>query len=855
MNRPLIAGVAAYGSGLLLAQWFPSPVTACLAAGWMIIASSFAAMLYSLIGRRKLNVRVPRTVLLISVWVILALVGWMNFTLRTSVRSPVDLRVLLGDEPAWVTLHGTLAETPRLKIIQHEEQEKWRSVARVRVREMRRNNETDFQPATGEVLASTPDVLGADFFTGQPVEISGVMTRPPAPVAEGMLDFRSYLATRGIFYQVKTESTNDWNVLTGPAKAGTTNRKPPLTDRFLNWSHETLALGLPTEDEPLRLLWAMTLDWKTAFTGDIDEPFLRAGTMHMFAIDGLRIALVSGIIVTLLRVLRLSRAWCGVIAVPVIWFYTAATGWEASAIRASVMMTIVLGGWALKRPVDLLNSLAAAALIILLWDPRQLLEASFQLSFFVMLVIALMLPPLNEFCDRVLDRLLGHDPLLPDELVPRWRKNLLIWSRRFAHFCGLSFAAWMGSLPLAAKYFHLFSPVSTPANVFAVPLGALALTANLGALICGHWLPWFTEIFNHAAWFLMAAMTWVSVESAKLPGAYFYVPEPSLTTMAVYYAVVIAAFSGWFKTAWRKIFCAAVLLVIGTGYFWHWEMSRGETDLTVLPLNGGHAVYVDADGRKNDWLIDCGNEEAVNFTLKNYLRGQGVNSVPRLVLADGNARNCGGAGLLDELFGVGELWTSGVKFRSPAYREVVAGFENDPSGKGMAESPNKIGGDKLSPPRGSRHRIMNFGDTNGCWQVMFPAVTGKASRADDAALVLRGNFNGTRVLLLSDLGRTGQSELLALTNDLRADIVIAGLPAEGEPLCDALIAAAQPKVIIIADSEFPAERRASRALKERLERAKVPVIYTRTAGAVKIAINKRGWKVSAMDEKEMTNDE
>ncbi len=47
-------------------------------------------------------------------------------------------------------------------------------------------------------------------------------------------------------------------------------------------------------------------------------------------------------LVMLLRTIRLSRAWCGAVAVPLIWFYTAATGWESSAIRASVMMTIVL---------------------------------------------------------------------------------------------------------------------------------------------------------------------------------------------------------------------------------------------------------------------------------------------------------------------------------------------------------------------------------------------------------------------------------------------------------------------------------------------------------------------------------
>ena len=385
-NRPLVAVAAAYTAGLLLAQLFHPPLVALSGISGFVLVLVLVLVFVP-------GLKTHRTFL---IWPLLALAGWANFAARTAVLSPVDLRVLLGSEPAIVTVRGTLAETPRLKVLQREDQEKWRSVAQVYVREIRRDHDRDFEPAAGEVLVTTPDVLGPDFFSGQPVEISGVMARPPPPLAEGLFDFQNYLATRGIYYQVRTESTNDWKLL-APRQA-----KPPLTDRFLNWSQPTLALGLPVEDEPLRLLWAMTLGWKTAFTGDIAEPFLRAGTMHMFAVDGLRIALVSGLIVTLLRVLRLSRAWCGAVAIPAIWFYTAATGWEASAIRASVMMTIVLGGWALKRPGDLLNSLAAAALIILLADPRQLLEASFQLSFFVMLVIALLLPPLNAFSDRMI---------------------------------------------------------------------------------------------------------------------------------------------------------------------------------------------------------------------------------------------------------------------------------------------------------------------------------------------------------------------------------------------------------------------------------------------------------------------
>jgi beta-lactamase superfamily II metal-dependent hydrolase len=131
--------------------------------------------------------------------------------------------------------------------------------------------------------------------------------------------------------------------------------------------------------------------------------------------------------------------------------------------------------------------------------------------------------------------------------------------------------------------------------------------------------------------------------------------------------------------------------------------------------------------------------------------------------------------------------------------------------------------------------------------MIYPAATGNSSKADDAPIVLLGNFHGTRVLLLSELGRDGQSELLSQTNDLRADIIVAGLPEKGEPLCDDLITAIQPRVIVIADSDYPIARRASRALYERLDRLHIPVIYTRTAGAVKIMTDKAGWRLQTMD--------
>jgi competence protein ComEC len=803
MKRPLVAVVSVYVIGLLLAEMVHPPLAALFAVALAVLA---AALVFA-----KCRPWL--------IWPLLALTGWINLAGRLTVVSPDDLRTLLGDHGAIATVRGTLTETPHLKISERGDQPVERSLAQVRVSALRRD--AGWQPATGDIVITTPGTLAEPFFAGQPVEVSGVIGRPPGPLAEGLFDYRDYLGMRGIFYLLKTDSTNDWQP--GPLPLS----KRPLTDRFLSWSQHTLALGLPVEDEPLRLLWAMTLGWRTAFTGDISEPFLRAGTMHLFAIDGLRIALISGMLIALLRVLQVSRAWCGIAAVPAIWFYTAATGWEPPAVRASVMMTVVIGGWALRRPGDTINSLAAAAFIILLWEPRQLFAAGFQLSFFVVLVIVLMLPPLN----KISDRLLRSDPLLPEELLPRWRRAVNPALRKLSRYFALSFAAWVGSIPLAAKYFHLFSPVSTPANIIAVPLGTFALMSNLGALVCGAWFPWATGLFNHSAWFFMSAMTAVSEYATRIPGAYFYVPEPSWPAILIYYGVLIGWLGGWLFAPGRRLGSAAALMLMGAVYGGHWLATRNEIKLSILPLNGGHAVFMDAPGRKNDWLVNCGNENAVQYTLKPFLRAQGVNHVPRLVLTHGDLQSVGGADLLNRLFDIGEIYTSPARFRSRAYREIVAAFDQPPG----------------------RHRILPCGSTAGPWQVLHPDAMDSFEPADNAALVLRGNLNGTRVLLLSDLGRRGQSALLARTNDPGADLVIAGLTSDGEPLCDALLDAVQPKIIVVADSESPATRRASRELMDRLGQRNVPVIYTREAGAVTLVARPGGWELRTMQGRKFTD--
>ena len=395
MNRPLAAVVLSYAAGLLLGECFQPPLIA------LFSASFFVLLLVLLL--EKLS---P-----FLIWLLLALAGWTNFAVHTAVISPHDLRRLLAAEPELVTVRGTLAETPSQRVFVRDETESWRTLARLDVSALARG--TNWQPACGQVLTTTPEILPLEFFEGQPVEISGILSKPPGPAAEGLFDYRTFLRRQGINFQLKADSTNDWKLLS-------TRTNLPVCDRFLAWSQATLARGLPEVDESLKLLWGMTLGWRPALTGEVTAPFMQSGTMHIFAISGLHIALIAGILAAILRAVQVPRFACGVVIIPLIWFYTAATGWQPSAIRSTLMMTIVIGGWMLKRPGNLLNSLAAAAFIILLGDPLQLFQASFQLSFFVVLSIALLAPPL----EKLRDWLLKTDPLLPRELLPRWRRWL-----------------------------------------------------------------------------------------------------------------------------------------------------------------------------------------------------------------------------------------------------------------------------------------------------------------------------------------------------------------------------------------------------------------------------------------------
>lgn len=790
MKRPLILVALLYSGGLLLGNSVPLPLSwLFLAAGILLIAAVFSA--------RNL-----------FLGLLMVVTGWINLSTRTGIVSPNDLRLQVGHGADYLSVRGRLRSTPTHRVFAIDDQESWRTLAQLDVTEIQIDGK--WQPAFGRVMASTAGRLDEPFSAGQSVEVTGVLRTPRPPLADGLFDYRTYLERQGIHYQLAVAATNDWNAV-GPF------RTRPVADRFFSWAQKALERGLPFEDEPLRLVWAMTLGWKTALSDEVSEPFMKSGTMHIFAISGLHIALIAGILVALLRVLQVPRSFCAFIVIPLLWFYTMATGWQPSAIRSTIMMTIIVAGWSLKRPTDLLNSLAASALIILIWNPQQLFQASFQLSFFVVLSIALLMPVFHQ----TRERWLNPDPLLPPELRSIWRKRMDFPLRYASTALATSLAAWLGSLPLIAYYFHLLTPVSLAANFVIVPLGSFALMANLGSLFCGGWFPWAAELFNHAGWFFMKLMVDSSHWFASLPSGHFYVPTPSILACAVYYLLLFTILNGWLFHPRKRI--ATIFITVSALAFgaWHWRIESRSVKITVLPLSGGDAVFVDAPGRANDLLIDCGNERNAEFFLNPFLRGQGVNRLKTLVLTHGDLKHIGGTKMIKETFSVERIITSPVPFRSEAYRDIISKLQYQPK----------------------HWHTVAAGDRIGPWSVLHPQNSDRFPQADDKALVLRATFFGKSILLLSDLGRIGQNALLERHQDLPTDFVVSGLPAQSEPLGNSLIEKIHPGLMVIADTEFPATERASRKLRERLDAHENLVIYCREDGAVTFVFDPKGCTV------------
>jgi len=816
MRRPFLGVLITYSIGVGLGEWLEVPLGLMFAANFVLLGGLWFVIAADRSRSPKVeqSVRTSRLTAGLLAGLLIGS-GWLNHVRHNTVLSSHDLREIVGSTPVLAEVRGTLVATPEHRAVETDNGLRWRARATIEVESILVRGV--WLDAAGRARATVREPLNVEYHRGTAVIVSGVLKQPQSSLAPGLFDYRSYLARRGIYYVLVTDTSRDWRLTEDGAEVAL-----PRSDRFMHWARETLALGLPEEDEAVRLRWAMLLGWRGVLTEEMRSPFLHSGTMHVFAISGLHVSLVASIFVAFLRLLRVPRGWSGVVLIPALWWYAGLTGWQPSAVRATVMMSVVITGWALQRPADLLNSLAGAAVLILIWDPRQMFQAGFQLSFGVVLTLATLVPVIQSWGMRWFE----PEPWLPALLLSRFRERLHRWSRRCITGVGVSLAAWLGSLPLVAWYFNLVTPVSVLVNLAIVPLAWAVILSGMCSLACGGWWVWAAECFNHSGWLAMRFMMALSSQAAELPGAWWPVARPSLCSLAGYYGLLIWPLSAGWKRRWRIVWALAAGALLTGGLVAPSLQLRNTLELIVLPIGGGDSLWVDFPDRDQDTLVDTGDDRGMEWVVGPFLQSRGRRDVPRLVLSHGDVRHVGGVPRLLEDFDVTETWVSGFKARSTAYRQAVSLLGN----------------------RSRAVRGVERGFQCGPWRVLHPLNGDAFTRADDQALVLLLEWDGVKILLCSDLGRLGQDSLIAREPELKVDLVVAGVPSPGEePLSSFLIESLEPRVIVLSTASVSGNQEASRELQLRLMRLALPVFQTGGQGAIVIRVENGRVEVEAMD--------
>src|SRR5205809_6240784 len=103
----------------------------------------------------------------------------------------------------------------------------------------------------------------------------------------------------------------------------------------------TICRGLENSPDVTGAINGMVLGLRHQTTEDIEEPFQQTGTLHLFAVAGLHVGIVSRLLWILAMMERLSRKWATAIIIPKLLFYAAVIGLHASSIRYAVMSSIL----------------------------------------------------------------------------------------------------------------------------------------------------------------------------------------------------------------------------------------------------------------------------------------------------------------------------------------------------------------------------------------------------------------------------------------------------------------------------------------------------------------------------------
>src|SRR5215510_1831433 len=281
---------------------------------------------------------------------------------------------------------------------------------------------------------------------------------------------------------------------------------------------------------------------------DAAETFRAGGTFHLLVISGSHVAMIALVALWLVRKLSSHRIIQYSLVMMLMWAYALMVGAQPSITRAVVTLNVALVGQLIFRDSIGANTLAASAIVLLAWQPRDIFNPAFLLSFLTVLMIVALASPLYMRLKKIGE----WQPSMSTPYPPRvskpvkWLAEILFWNERefreemnrspiryrveksraavwLNRFRLQAVAAWivitlatttavqMGLLPLMIHHFHRFSIVSPVANVTEALLIFVLMIVGAAYLmihsIIGAWALKLAPVVN--------AIGWLTVEAGK----------------------------------------------------------------------------------------------------------------------------------------------------------------------------------------------------------------------------------------------------------------------------------------------------------------------------------------------------
>jgi competence protein ComEC len=246
---------------------------------------------------------------------------------------------------------------------------------------------------------------------------------------------------------------------------------------------------------------AIVLGDRSSIPKEINMIFRHTGTGHILVIAGLHMAMMTAMVIFILKIVRIPRPVQIILSILLIFIYAILVGGSVPVIRAAFMAAILLASMGAELESDALNSLSFAAMVLLLMNAQDLFEPSFQLSFAAVAAIILL-----------------HDPIKNRlSLLPPWLASAI----------AVSTAAWIGIAPFQFWHFGTVTPIALIANLFIVPLLDITVALGLSLALAGQCLP-------AAAWALAGCikvvfnlMVVIAFWFSQVPYGYiqFFIPQ------------------------------------------------------------------------------------------------------------------------------------------------------------------------------------------------------------------------------------------------------------------------------------------------------------------------------------------